>query len=203
MKKLIMLAVGLITAQTLMAQLQSPKIVSMACGGKTVPNSSNTLYENKPIGANAIQTIAGKFQTGPQNVDSIEVIIKGGVILYKCGACGGADTVTGVNCNTTASSNFTVKVQGGMLTYLQQIPALAYGTSPSKPAPYSFMLKTVSQKNLTNSVDKLVLNLDLSGMPAKNQKGCREYLQVMYALKVYYSNGCISLNTYEYNARRP
>lgn len=203
MKKIIMLVVCVIIAQLLNAQLQTPKLVSTACNNKYVANAYPTQYENKPIAPNFINTIKGAFKTGPALVDSVEVIVKGGVLLYKCGPCTGKDTITGLNCTTTVAPSFVVKVTGAVMAFLNNVPSVAFATSPAKPAPYSFMLNMGGSKNLTNNVDYLMINLDFTNLPAKNVKGCKEYVQVVYALKVFYHNGCVAINTYEYNAKRP
>jgi len=200
-----MLAVGCMAAHLVMAQMQPPKSVKTACGGKTVANTFTTLYENKPLALNAIGTVSGEFTTGPAKVDSIGVTIRNGSILYKCGPCTGADTVTGVKCTTTSSAAIDVKVQGGMIVFKNNgTPSVAYATSPSQAAPFTFMLKpaTATQKNLSNTVKNLVLNLQYPNLPVKNTRGCREYVQVIYALTIYYANGCITQNIYEYHALR-
>jgi hypothetical protein len=203
MKKIILIAISVITTQIVLAQLQNPKLVKTACNNKYVANTYPTEYENKALALNAINTIKGAFKTGPALVDSMEVIVKGGTLLFKCGTCTGIDTLTGFKCTTTVAPTFLVKVTGAVLTFTNNTPAVANATSPSKPAPYSFTLNMGGSKNLTTNVDYLMINLDFTNLPAKNQKGCKEYVQVIYALKIYYNNGCIALNTYEYNAKRP
>lgn len=203
MKKIIILFFGVITFQLLNAQLQNPKFVSTSCNNKYQANTYPTQYENKPIAPSFINTIKGAFKTGPALVDSIEVFVRSGVLLYKCGPCTGKDTITGFNCATTVSPSFLVKVKGAVLAFTNNVPAVAFATSPASPAPYSFKLNMGGAKDLTNNVDYLMINLDFTSLPTKNVKGCKEYVQVIYALKVFYHNGCVALNTYEYNAKRP